>query len=418
VGDGVAGNVLALAEFDSTLYVGGLFFDAGGVVVNHVARWDGKSFSSLGDGLGTFVEALAVFDDGTGEALYAAGSFSTAGGVPANRVARWDGATWSAVGAGVTFIPRTMAVFDDGGGPALYLGGSFNSGLVRWDGQSWETVGGGTGGWVYALAVFDDGTGPALYAGGFFSSAGGVAARGVARWDGASWSPLAVQLDPVINLWIRALTVHDDGSGPALYVAGNFDSAGGLPLDGLARWDGRNWTALGAAIDHIGHVRTLLGVAEAELSEPALFVGGVFANLTPVGDSYLARLVTCSLDAWSDEGFGLAGASGTPVLAAQGSLQPGSANHVDLSAAAPVAMAGLFYGFESRPFPFLGGTLAPNPFLGPVITATDRTGTIPLSFLMADVLPGGTELWIQWAILDEGAPQGVALSNAVLGSVP
>ncbi len=37
------------------------------------------------------VSALAVYDDGTGEALYAGGVFNTAGGVTVNQVARWDG---------------------------------------------------------------------------------------------------------------------------------------------------------------------------------------------------------------------------------------------------------------------------------------------------------------------------------------
>ena len=35
---------------------------------------------------------------------------------------------------------------------------------------------------VYALTAYDDGTGPALYAGGIFDEAGGVEVDGVARW--------------------------------------------------------------------------------------------------------------------------------------------------------------------------------------------------------------------------------------------
>jgi hypothetical protein len=44
---------------------------------------------------------------------------------------------------------------------------------------------------VYALTVFDDGNGPALYAGGDFTTAGGVAANRIAKWDGSSWRPSA-----------------------------------------------------------------------------------------------------------------------------------------------------------------------------------------------------------------------------------
>jgi hypothetical protein len=49
------------------------------------------------------VNALIVFDDGTGPALYAGGAFTTAGGVSANRIAKWNGSTstWSALGGGI-----------------------------------------------------------------------------------------------------------------------------------------------------------------------------------------------------------------------------------------------------------------------------------------------------------------------------
>ena len=67
--------------------------------------------------------------------------------------------------------------------------------IARWNGASWSPIGSGVGGWpavpsVYALEVFDDGTGPALYAGGSFSMAGGVPAEGIAKWNGTSWSAL------------------------------------------------------------------------------------------------------------------------------------------------------------------------------------------------------------------------------------
>ena len=41
-------------------------------------------------------------------------------------------------------------------------------------------------GFVYALAV----SGTNLYAGGSFSTAGGVPANFIAKWDGSTWSAL------------------------------------------------------------------------------------------------------------------------------------------------------------------------------------------------------------------------------------
>ena len=63
------------------------------MTVNRVARWDGTAWSALSGPSGTGVDgpvnALAVFDDGTGPALYAGGDFTTAGGVASDNVAAW-----------------------------------------------------------------------------------------------------------------------------------------------------------------------------------------------------------------------------------------------------------------------------------------------------------------------------------------
>ena len=48
---------------------------------------------------------------------------------------------------------------------------------------------------------------------------------------------------------VRALVVFDDGSGEALYAAGDFTAAGDAPADRVARWDGSTWRALGAGIN-------------------------------------------------------------------------------------------------------------------------------------------------------------------------
>ncbi len=114
--------VYALAVYDDgsgpALYVGGSFATAGGVVVNHVARWDGTAWSALsgpwGTGIGGLyqtVYALMVYDDGSGPALYAGGDFLLVGGLPSSRIAAWwcsrplfadgfesgDTSAWSAV---------------------------------------------------------------------------------------------------------------------------------------------------------------------------------------------------------------------------------------------------------------------------------------------------------------------------------
>jgi hypothetical protein len=139
-GTGVEYHVVsALAVFDDgsgpALYAGGPFWSAGGVTANNIAKWDGAAWSALtgpsGTGMDRSVNALVGFDDGSGLALYAGGWFKTAGGVTVNHIARWDGTVWSALsnpsGMGVNEQVRALAVFDDGSGPALYAGGGFTT---------------------------------------------------------------------------------------------------------------------------------------------------------------------------------------------------------------------------------------------------------------------------------------------------
>src|SRR5262245_14130350 len=103
------------------------------------------------------INALTVFDDGSGAALYAGGMFTVAGGQVANHVAKWDGSSWSPLGSGLEWRVWTLAAFDDGSGAALYAGGAFwvpgGYYIARWDGTAWSAVGSGMDQPVDALAV-------------------------------------------------------------------------------------------------------------------------------------------------------------------------------------------------------------------------------------------------------------------------
>jgi hypothetical protein len=302
LGSGVTGVVHALAVYDDgggpALHAGGTFTSAGGVEASRIARWDGSTWSALGGGMNGAVGVLTAYDDGSGSALYAGGSFSSAGGLPASGIAKWDGSTWSALGTGTTHGVAALAVHDDGSGPALFVGGAFThaggvvaSGIAKWDGASWAALGSGLGGTtphVYALAVYDDGGGPALYAGGWFTSAGGIPLKGIARWDGSSWSALGGGVGGSIP-HVVALAVHDDGRGPALYAGGTFTSAGGEAANRIARWDGSGWSALGSGVGGGTSPVVSALIVHDDGGGPALFAGGSFTSGLDSGDSYLAK---------------------------------------------------------------------------------------------------------------------------------
>jgi trimeric autotransporter adhesin len=320
LGTGMTADILepafvsTLAAFDDgsgsgpKLHAGGAFTAAGGVPAKHIAKWNGSSWSALGSGvsgsLSPRVEALEVFDDGSGAgpALYAGGSFTTAGGLTANNLARWNGTSWSTLAGGVVntgpggspFV-RALSVFDDGSGAALYAGGLFTKAgsvpaerIAKWSGSGWSALGSGSAGpsfpHVVALKVHDDGSGSRLFVGGPFASAGGVAARNIATWSAAGWSAM-----PGGGLDGRATCVaeFDEGGGPLLFVGGEFTHAGSLPVNRIARWDGSSWSALGSGFD--GPVEALAVHDDGGGGGPALYAAGGFETAGGIPADGVAR---------------------------------------------------------------------------------------------------------------------------------
>jgi hypothetical protein len=104
---------------------------------------------------------------------------------------------------------------------------------------NWISTGGVPGATGRVRAAVVDGTGN-LYIGGDFTLAGDVIANGIAKWNGINWSALGsgVMSD------ILALAV----SGSDLYVGGRFTRAGGIAVTNIAKWDGSSWSPLGAGI--------------------------------------------------------------------------------------------------------------------------------------------------------------------------
>jgi len=70
-----------------------------------------------------------VFDAGGGDALFAGGNFTNAGAVNTKRIAKWNGASWSSVGNGMTGDGgesiTALSVLENVSGGALFAGGDF-----------------------------------------------------------------------------------------------------------------------------------------------------------------------------------------------------------------------------------------------------------------------------------------------------
>ena len=238
--------------------------------------------------------ALGFWDDGRGPALYVGGLFDEVAGVAASNIVRWDGRRWEPLGAGTNRYDEVHALtpFDDGSGPALYVGGRFRSAggvdtgcIARWDGMRWSRVGGGIRpGTVYAMLPFDDGSGPALYAAGQFTTAGGISVHNFARWNGNAWSDVG---GGFTGGEAMTMALFDDGRGPALYAGGWFDHAGSAAICGLARWSGTAWADVAGSFA-IGEGLFALTVFD-DGSGPVLYAGGNFAEAGATPARNIAR---------------------------------------------------------------------------------------------------------------------------------
>ncbi|HUP10692.1 MAG TPA: hypothetical protein VM187_00725, partial [Niastella sp.] len=100
-----------------------------------------------------------------------------------------------------------------------------------------------------------------LYATGSFQMAGNTKASNIARWNGSEWSPVGAGLDYAGS----AFCVYND----ELYVAGSFKKAGGIPAKHIAKWDGINWSSIGEP--GTDDIQALV------VYKDALYVGGNYA---------------------------------------------------------------------------------------------------------------------------------------------
>ncbi len=250
ISTGTNGIVETIANSSTDItYVGGTFSTAGDINVSNLAsintinEWE--VFSNGSDGS---IYSIEIAPDGS---IYVGGDFTTIGGITANNIARLDGSSWSSLGTGTN-------------GPVLKIG--FNE----------------TG---------------ALFVGGVFSTAGGLNVNNISKWENNIWSALVDNSTNVsgTNNEIRSLGFDENNN---LYIGGNFDTAGGIPAARIARWNGSNWSALGAGTS--GFVQAIESIGDY------LYIGG---NFSIAGNKSVNRIARFNKnnETWESLGNGLSG---------------------------------------------------------------------------------------------------------------
>jgi hypothetical protein len=115
-----------------------------------------------------------------------------------------------------------------------------------------------------------------LYAAGRFVEEA-ITRSTVARWDGTQWSAVGAASPP--DGYISAIAIDQAGD---LFIGGRFSHMGTQPASNIAHWDGAQWHALGSGVN--GEVSSLALGSGGRLS-----VGGWFTMAGEFGSSHIAQ---------------------------------------------------------------------------------------------------------------------------------
>ena len=209
--------------------------------IGHLIEWDGASGLKEYQSISDFMDSnpsIAVTQEYNGE-LYAGGSSDASIGGIMNDIMKWNGSNWVDVGGGIIASGATV---------------------------------------IYDMEIYQG----ELYVAGQFEQQGSIKENHIARWDGVQWKSVGggIQNDIFGYSVLRELHVHDG----YLYVGGRFGGAGGVPAEGVARWDGNEWC--GCVGNILETVETLTHYRDT------LYIGGNFGVYTPQDSIYsLARFI-------------------------------------------------------------------------------------------------------------------------------
>ena len=258
IGGNICSPVWEFMRIDGRLHANGgfAFWDADSLVNEAFARWNEQTSAwerlpCVNPGVGGMATLVPHFPQDT---LYLTGYRGTLCGYDSSCVFAYVGDT-------IVPLPYQAPVLHHG--PTSYVGFVFKyqgvpylTGLLydplqgqhysfmRWNGTAWE----GVPGWSTLDPIKDvlikDGW---LYVCGWFFEAGGAPGNMVARFNGTQWEALGSGLLAALPSSSQGVAMDLHEWNGDLYVAGQFNYAGGVPAENAARWDGSRRCGLGGS---------------------------------------------------------------------------------------------------------------------------------------------------------------------------
>ena len=242
------GTVVNFERFKDTIYATGFFTTVCGAGTSYMAKWDNGGWQPVDIPLSGPGHSLRAYSD----LLYISKYVES---IDSNWVYVYDGNDIQKLGMGVYLTTASgfselaniydVATFNNviiACGEFDRVGDQSISGIMQWDGGKWLEVGGGLSGnipntapvmYPHQMLVFNG----ALYVVGNFRSAGGTVVNGIAKWDGIEWSAMGAGF----NSTVYGIGIFEN----EIYVGGDFTKSGTTDLKRIAKWDGSQWVSPG-----------------------------------------------------------------------------------------------------------------------------------------------------------------------------
>ncbi|MBD3403079.1 T9SS type A sorting domain-containing protein, partial [candidate division GN15 bacterium] len=224
--------------------IGGEFDVIGNMTAFGIGRYDyfDDTISVYGRGLEGDATHISL-DDNNKPVI--TGNFQTAGGSPAEMISRYGTSNWEYLNNDQVVRTATTAAAT-AAGDKIWLAGSALAGddpelgtsVLQYDGSNWFYQGPAHAfnGVIWDMEYYDN----TIWVAGVFDSVGGQPAKGIARWNGSAWEEVDGGLGSE-GFPGAGYELVLDPSELSLVVGGNFTLAGGMPTRNVAKYSASGW---------------------------------------------------------------------------------------------------------------------------------------------------------------------------------